>query len=98
MKRKIYLETSVISYGNNLDALFKDIQLGEARLQAAGIQVLAPPVNPANMPGTALQRNRFAGAHRQMLYLRDGQVFKVVRPALKAALPSPPAVLRCHHD
>lgn len=49
-----------VKYGNNLDALFKEIQLGEARLKAAGVQVLAPPVNPANLPNTALQRTRFA--------------------------------------
>jgi hypothetical protein len=30
-------------YGNNLDALFKELQLGEARLKAAGVKVLAPP-------------------------------------------------------
>ncbi len=47
-------------YGNNLDALFKEIQLGEARLKAAGVQVLAPPVNTTNLPNTALQRTRFA--------------------------------------
>ena len=41
-----------IKYGNNLDALFKEIQLGEARLNAAGAPVLAPPVNPANLPNT----------------------------------------------
>jgi hypothetical protein len=29
-------------YGNNLDALYKEIQLGEARLKAAGAQVLPP--------------------------------------------------------
>jgi len=46
-------------YGNNLGALFEEIQLGEARLKAAGIQVLAPPVNPASLPNTALQRTRF---------------------------------------
>jgi len=49
-----------VKYGNNPDALFKEIQLGEARLKAAGVQVLAPPVNPANLPNTALQRTRFA--------------------------------------
>ncbi|MBN8451125.1 MAG: hypothetical protein J0M13_19425 [Candidatus Accumulibacter sp.] len=38
-----------VRYGNNLDALFTEIQLGEARLKAAGFQVLAPPVNPANL-------------------------------------------------
>ena len=47
-------------YGNNLDALFKEIQLGEARLKAAGILVLAPPANPTNLSSTALQRTRFA--------------------------------------
>lgn len=47
-------------YGNNLDALFKEIQLGEARLKAAGVQVLPPPANSANFPSTALQRTRFA--------------------------------------
>jgi hypothetical protein len=47
-------------YGNNLDALFKEIQRGEARLKAAGVQVLAPPANPTNLPNTALQRTRFA--------------------------------------
>jgi hypothetical protein len=47
-------------YGKNLDALFKEIQLGEAKLKAAGVQVLAPPVNPTNLPSTALQRTRFA--------------------------------------
>ena len=47
-------------YGNNLDALFKEIQLGEARLKVAGIQILPPPANPTNLPNTALQRTRFA--------------------------------------
>jgi len=47
-------------YGNNLDALLKEIQLGEAKLKAAGIQVLDPPVHLTNLPVTALQRMRFA--------------------------------------
>jgi hypothetical protein len=47
-------------YGNNLDALFKEIQLGEARLKAAGVQILPPPANPTTLPKTALQRTRFA--------------------------------------
>lgn len=46
-------------YGNNLDALFKEIQLGEARLKAAGVPVLAPPDNAAKLTNTALQRSRF---------------------------------------
>ena len=49
-----------IKYGNNLDALFKEIQLGEARLRAAGVHVLAPPINSKNLPSTALQRTRFS--------------------------------------
>ena len=48
-----------VKYANNLDGLFKEIQLGEARLKAAGVQVL-PPVNPTSLPNTALQRTRFA--------------------------------------
>lgn len=47
-------------YGNDLGALFKEIQLGEARLKAAGVQILAPPVNPTSLSNTALQRTRFA--------------------------------------
>ena len=47
-------------YGNDLDALFKEIQLGEARLKAAGVQILPPPANPTNLLNTALQRTRFA--------------------------------------
>jgi len=47
-------------YGNNLDALFKEIQRGEARLKAAGVLILPPPANPTNLPNTALQRTRFA--------------------------------------
>ena len=46
-------------YGNNPDALFKEIQPGEARLKAAGVQVIAPTANPASLPHTALQRIRF---------------------------------------
>ncbi len=47
-------------YGNNLDALFKEIQLGEAKLKAAGVQILAPPADLKNLSNTALQRTRFA--------------------------------------
>jgi hypothetical protein len=35
-------------YGNNLDALFQEIQLGEARLKATGVQILPPPANQTN--------------------------------------------------
>lgn len=47
-------------YGKDMDALFKEIQRGEARLKAAGVRVLAPPANPTDLPSTALQRTRFA--------------------------------------
>ena len=47
-------------YGNNLNELFNEIQLGEARLKAAGVQILAPPANPTSLPTSALQRTRFA--------------------------------------
>jgi hypothetical protein len=47
-------------YGNDLEALFKEIQLGEARLKAAGVEIVSPPVNPSDLPSTALQRTRFA--------------------------------------
>ncbi|TLD44639.1 MAG: hypothetical protein FAZ92_03121 [Accumulibacter sp.] len=47
-------------YGNDLDALFEEIQLGEARLKAAGVEIVPPPANPSNLPNTALQRTRFA--------------------------------------
>jgi hypothetical protein len=53
-------DTIGIQYGNDMDALFKEIQLGEARLRAAGVQVLAPPANPTSLSNTALQRTRFA--------------------------------------
>ena len=48
-------------YGHDLGALFKEIQLGEARLKAAGVEIVPPPINPADLPNTALQRTRFAG-------------------------------------
>jgi len=47
-------------YGTDLDALFKEIQRGEAQLKAADIQVLEPPVDLTSLPNTALQRTRFA--------------------------------------
>jgi hypothetical protein len=53
-------DTIGAKYGNNLDALFKEIQVGESRLRAAGAQVLPPPVDLASLPSSALQRIRFA--------------------------------------
>lgn len=35
-------DTIGTKYGDNLDALFEEIQLGEAKLKAAGVQVLSP--------------------------------------------------------
>jgi hypothetical protein len=45
-------------YGKNPGELFKEIQLGEARLKASGVEVLAPPSNPVNLPNTALPARR----------------------------------------
>lgn len=47
-------------YNYDLRALFADIERSESDLQAKGIQLIAPPSNPAGMPNTALQRTRFA--------------------------------------
>ena len=47
-------------YGNDLNKLFDEIKRGEAKLKAAGVQVLAPPANPRELPSSALQRTRFA--------------------------------------
>lgn len=47
-------------YGHDLNALFEEIKLGEAKLKASGVKVLAPPANPASLPNSALQRTRFA--------------------------------------
>ena len=47
-------------YANDLSALFEDIKRGEAELKVAGIKVLAPPPDSANLPNSALQRTRFA--------------------------------------
>ncbi|MCK7575071.1 MAG: hypothetical protein MZV65_40690 [Chromatiales bacterium] len=52
-------DTIGAEYSDNLEELFREIQFGEARLKAAGTQVLAPPVNPASLPNTVLQRTRF---------------------------------------
>ena len=49
-----------VKYANNLDALFRDIKLGEARLKAAGIQVIAAPLDATKLPTSVLQRPRFA--------------------------------------
>jgi len=47
-------------YNYDLHAMFEDIKRGESDLQAKGIQLIAPPPNPASLPNTALQRTRFA--------------------------------------
>lgn len=47
-------------YNCDLRALFEDIKRGESDLQAKGIQLIAPPPNPASLPNSALQRTRFA--------------------------------------
>jgi len=47
-------------FNYDLRALFEDIKRGEAELKAAGVQVIALPLNPMALPGSALQRFRFA--------------------------------------
>lgn len=47
-------------YGSDPQALFEEIKRGEARLQAAGVQVLPAPIAPGNMSSSALQRSRVA--------------------------------------
>jgi hypothetical protein len=53
-----------VQHSDDLDALFREIQDGEARLKAAGVQVLAPPVDLKPVPHSVLQRTRFI--HRKM--------------------------------
>lgn len=45
-------------YGGDLRSLFAAIKRGEGELLAKGCRVIAPPVHPAHLPGTALQRSR----------------------------------------
>jgi len=53
----------------DLRALFDEIKQGESELQAKGIRLVAPPLDPVNLPTTALQRTRFkmSGTSRQGL-------------------------------
>lgn len=44
----------------DLRALFEEIKRGEADLQAKGINLIHPPVNPTSLPNSTLQRTRFA--------------------------------------
>ena len=48
----------------DLRSLFAAIKRGEAELEAAGVRVIPPPVNPAALPNTALQRSRSRSARR----------------------------------
>ncbi|SBT07918.1 conserved hypothetical protein [Candidatus Accumulibacter aalborgensis] len=49
-----------LKYAENLDALFEELKRGEAELRAAGVTIIAPPLDPASLPTSALQRTRFA--------------------------------------
>lgn len=49
-----------LKYAENIDALFEELKRGEAELRAAGATIIAPPLNPASLPTSALQRTRFA--------------------------------------
>ena len=46
-------------FNYDLRALFEEIKSGEAELQAKGFRLIPPPADPADLPSTALQRNRF---------------------------------------
>lgn len=47
-------------FNYDLRALFEEIKRGEAELKAAGVKIIAPPLNPSALPTSALQRSRFA--------------------------------------
>jgi hypothetical protein len=47
-------------FNYDLRALFEDIKRGETELIAAGVKVIVPLLNPTALPGSALQRSRFA--------------------------------------
>jgi membrane-bound lytic murein transglycosylase MltF len=49
-----------LKYADNLGALFEELRRGEAELKAAGVLVIDPPLDPAGLPNSALQRTRFA--------------------------------------
>ncbi len=49
-----------LQFGGNLDALFEAFRRGEDELKAAGVLIVAPPVNTATLPNSAFQRTRFA--------------------------------------
>ena len=45
-------------FNYNLRTLFEEIKRVEAEFQAKGITLISPPVNPADFPGSALQRGK----------------------------------------
>ncbi len=49
-----------LKYADNLGALFDELRRGEAELKAAGVLVIDPPLDPADLPNSAFQRTRFA--------------------------------------
>ncbi len=49
-----------LKYADNFGALFEELRRGEAELKAAGVLVIDPPLDPAGLPNSALQRTRFA--------------------------------------
>ena len=50
-------------FNGDVKAIFEDIQKGEEELRACGFKFASPPENPAELPNSAFQRNRFA--HRR---------------------------------
>jgi hypothetical protein len=49
-----------LKYAQNREELYKQIQIGEARLKAAGVLILPPPTDDEPPSFTALQRTRFS--------------------------------------
>ena len=47
-------------FKGDVRAIFEDIKKGEEELRASGFKFVSPPENPAELPSSALQRNRFS--------------------------------------
>ena len=47
-------------FKGDVQAILEDIKKGEEELRACGFKFVSPPENPAGLPNSAFQRNRFA--------------------------------------
>ena len=47
-------------FQGDVQAMLAEIKKGEEELRACGFKFVSPPENPAALPHSALQRNRFA--------------------------------------